>query len=273
MTSSGTYCDFHLHSCHSDGEFSPARLVDIVADAGVHMMALTDHDTTAGHGEARKRADARGVAFVGGIEMTAYAAGQVVHVLVLGVPEYDGGLAIANEIALNVWSENQLRWIESLEGEGLAVSSAHDFPDRPVRLPVLIERLCARGVDGGDARKCHARFREFFGALPPDAYARLPSPTAAAAAIRNAGGVAILAHPARLRGDGLTERFLDDVDGIEALYAPYDAAEREQLLALARAHSKLYSCGSDYHGYFNGAYVNPRFSAPATLLSKLGLGS
>lgn len=271
MRATPIFCDFHLHSHYSDGEFSPARLVNIVADAGVNVIALTDHDTTEGHAEAQRQAKERGVAFVGGIEMTAYAGGQVVHVLGLGVPDRDGGLAIANEIALDVWSENQLRWIESLAGEGFAVSSKRDFPDRPVRLPVLIERLCARGVDSGDPRKCHARFRDFFGALPPDAYARLPSPLAAAAAVRAAGGVAILAHPARVRGDDLAARFLSDVDGIEAMYAPYEPSERERLRSLAQTQGKLYSCGSDYHGYFNGQYVNPRFTAPTALLTRLRL--
>jgi hypothetical protein len=94
------WCDFHLHSDHSDGEFPPTKVVDIVADAGIGVMALTDHDTTAGHDEARARATARGLTFVGGIEMTAYAAPEVVHVLGLGVSTHDAGLARANAIAM-----------------------------------------------------------------------------------------------------------------------------------------------------------------------------
>jgi predicted metal-dependent phosphoesterase TrpH len=115
------------------------------------------------------------------------------------------------------------------------------------------------------------RFKDFFAALPSEAYARLPSTASAAAIIRHAGGIAILAHPERLRGNGIADRLLHDVDGIEALYAPYDASSRDALVQLATSHRKLYSCGSDFHGYFNGAYVNPRFEAPAELLTRLGL--
>ena len=265
------WCDFHLHSDCSDGEFPPARVVDVVADAGVGALALTDHDTTSGHAAARERARARGVTFVGGIEMTAYAAGQVVHVLGLGVATDDTGLAKANALAMDVWSDNQRRWVEALAAEGADVSVGRDIADRPLRLPVLIERLCRRGVDGGDPGACYVRFKAFFAALPASAYARLPSPAAAARVVRDAGGVAILAHPERVRGDGLPSMLLGDVDGIEALYAPYEPSARETLRALALERGKLYSCGSDYHGYFNGAYVNPRFEAPAELLTRLGL--
>jgi predicted metal-dependent phosphoesterase TrpH len=263
------WCDFHLHSDHSDGEFAPARVVDMVADAGIGVMALTDHDTTAGHEEARARAKARGLTFVGGIEMTAYAEPEVVHVLGLRVSTDDGGLARANAIAMDVWSDNQRRWVESLQAKGMDASVERDIADRPIRLPVLIERLCSRGVDDGDPGRCYARFKEFFAALPPEAYARLPSPAGAAAAIRAAGGVAILAHPERLRSNGLADRLLGDVDGLEALYAPYEPPAREALRRLALSRGKLYSCGSDYHGYFNGAYVNPRFEAPQDLLTRL----
>jgi 3',5'-nucleoside bisphosphate phosphatase len=265
------WCDFHLHSYHSDGEFSPSRVVDIVTDAGIDALALTDHDTTAGHAAARERALERGALFIGGIEMTVYAAGQVVHLLGLGVPDRDEGLASANAVALDVWSENQRRWLQSLEVEGFDVSAEREIPDRPVRLPVLIERLCKRGVDDADPGRCYVRFKEFFAALPPDSYARLPSPAKAAALIRSAGGIAVLAHPERLRGSGAARDLLDDLDGLEAMYAPYDAASREALRSLAVSRGKLYSCGSDYHGYFNGAYVNPHFEAAPELLARLGI--
>ena len=205
-----------------------------------------------------------------GIEMTAYARGEVVHVLGLGISARNDALARANAIAMSVWSANQKRWVQSLGAEGFRLSSDL-VADRPVRLPILIERLCSRGVDGGDPRRCYERFKAFFAALPPEAYAELPSPAAAARAVRDAGGIAVLAHPERLRSRGLVEALMGDVDGIEALYGPYDQSSRDALVKIARSHDKFYTCGSDYHGFFNGAYINPRLEASPALLARLGL--
>ena len=265
------WCDFHVHSDVSDGAFPPAAVVDIVADQGVRVLALTDHDSTTGHAAARRRARERGVSFVGGIEMTAYAGGRVVHVLGLGISDGHASLERANATAMGVWEANQRRWIHSLEREGHDVPESEVLAGAPLRLPALIERLCRRGVDGGDPRRCHERFKRFFGALGDDAYGDLPSPAAAAQVIREAGGIAVLAHPARLNDDDLAESLARDLDGIEALYAPYERRDRDRLVALAERLGKLYSCGSDFHGHFEAKYENPRFEAPRALLERLGL--
>lgn len=262
-------CDLHLHSNHSDGELSPGALIDAVADAGIELAALTDHDTIAGHTEARRRARERDVRFVGGIEMTTYGADRVVHVLGLNVKDGDEDVSYANHVANAVFDANQRRWIESLSADGVDVSWQRDFADHPVRLPVLIERLCRIGYADGDPRGCHAAFRAFFGGLPAEAYAQLPTPTQAAAIVRAAGGIALLAHPADLVDDGLAQRWLDDVDGLEALYLRYEPDRRSELCGLALRRGKLYSCGSDWHGYFQGGYVNPNFEAPPELLARL----
>jgi len=265
------WCDLHLHSHHSDGEFAPAAVIDMAADAGVELASLTDHDTTAGLAEAAAHAAARGMRFVGGIEMTAYAYGRVVHVLGLGISAGSPALESANRIAMDVWGSNQRRWVRSLAATSGAVSEAGILGEEHVRLPVLIERLCRAGVDDGDPRRCYERFKRFFAELDAEAYAPLRSPAATASAIRAAGGIAILAHPARLEADGLAEQLLADLDGIEAMYAPYEPPARDALLALARRHGKLHSCGSDYHGFFSGPYVNPRFAAPRDLLDRLAV--
>jgi predicted metal-dependent phosphoesterase TrpH len=278
------HADLHLHSCESDGELSPAALVDAVAGAGVGLLALTDHDTTAGHADARKRCAERSVTFVPGIEMTTYAMDRVIHVLGLGFRDGDAGLARACSLARDNFARNQRRWVETLASDGHDVSWERDFVEGAVRLPVLIERLCIGGVEGGDPKRVHAAFSAFFRALPSTAYAELPTPAAAAATIRAAGGIAALAHPHRLlKGPTLVgprerigeetgwQLLLDGMDAVEANYAAYDRAAQDELCAIARERGLLTTCGSDYHGYFQGAYVNPRFEPSSALLTRLGL--
>lgn len=262
--------DFHLHSNHSDGRLDPAALIDLLAGAGVQIAALTDHDTTAGHAAAAQRSRERGLHFVPGIEMTTFGCGRVIHVLGLNVDGSVAKLKAANATALDVWDANQRRWVDALSQEGVNISFERDFDDHPVRLPILIERLCRNDVEAGDPLRVHALFRTFFAQLPEDAYAQLPTPAAAAAIIREAGGIALLAHPEPLRENGLILELLDSFDGLEAMYMPYSDAKREALRSLAAQHGKLYSCGSDYHGYFTAAYRRPTAEAPVDLLQRLG---
>jgi predicted metal-dependent phosphoesterase TrpH len=99
----------------------------------------------------------------------------------------------------------------------------------------------------------------------------LPSPAAAAALIRQAGGLAILAHPSRLADEALAAVLIEDLDGIECDYAAYDPGVRATLREFALRRGKLVSCGSDYHGYFDGSYVNHRFEGSTALLTRLGI--
>ncbi|MBV8203861.1 MAG: PHP domain-containing protein, partial [Candidatus Eremiobacteraeota bacterium] len=261
--------DFHLHSNRSDGRLSPAALIDLVADAGVHVVALTDHDTTAGVHEAASKARERGLTFVPGIEMTTYGCERVVHVLGLGIDPEHADIHKANRIATGVWDANQCRWIEAIAKKKVNVSVDRDFADHPVRLPVLIERLCLRGFADGDPKQAHAAFRAYFDALPADAYAALASPAQAATIIRRAAGVAIVAHPYGLLEDKLIEWVLADMDGAEALYLPYTDAQRAKLRAVVERCTKLISCGSDYHGYFTTEYRRPPWDAPDALVQRL----
>lgn len=262
------FADFHLHSSCSDGRLTPAQVIDAVADAGVEIVALTDHDTTTGLEAAADQAKLRGVNFVNGIEMTTYGRGEVVHMLGFGFDPADLAVQAANAVANQGWAANQRRWVEALAAQGCNVSYDRDFADGPVRLPVLIERLCRRGVASGDPVQCHALFRAFFASLPAEAYELLPEPIEAARVLAHAGGIAIAAHPLSMAPAHVPE-ILSVCDGLEALYAPYNGSQRQALLELCERSGKLHSCGSDYHGYFTAHYQNPRFILPRQLAERL----
>src|SRR5262245_44467268 len=73
--------DLHLHTTASDGRLAPDQLVHRAAAVGIHVMAVTDHDTMAGVAPAARVAASLGVAVVPGIEITAVLDGRDVHVL------------------------------------------------------------------------------------------------------------------------------------------------------------------------------------------------
>ena len=85
--------DLHLHTTASDGRLSPGELVEQAAAAGLHVMAVTDHDTTAAVPDVQALARARGIDAISGIEITAIDAGRDVHVLGYFIDPAHAGLA------------------------------------------------------------------------------------------------------------------------------------------------------------------------------------
>lgn len=243
--------------------------MDAVADAGVELVALTDHDSTAGLARAAQRAHERGLSFVSGIEMTTYSGDEVVHVLGYAFDPADAMLQTTSAVAQQVWGGNQRRWVAALHEQGNDVVYDRDFADGPVRLPVLIERLCRSGIAQGDPADCLALFRSFFAALPSSAYERLPTPAQAADVLRGASGISFLAHPYSLKKPGAVDEWLAACDGLEALYGRYGAAERQALLEKCIRAGKLAAAGSDYHGYFEDGYVNHKLVLPKESVDRL----
>jgi len=84
--------DLHLHTTASDGRCSPAELVELARDAGLTVMAVTDHDTTAAIADVRRLAAANGIDAVAGIEITAVEDGFDVHILGYFLEPGDPGL-------------------------------------------------------------------------------------------------------------------------------------------------------------------------------------
>jgi 3',5'-nucleoside bisphosphate phosphatase len=246
--------DLHTHSHHSDGTVSPTELVRLAAARKVQVLALTDHDTVAGLPEAQGAADAAGMAFVNGVELTAGWRGQEIHVVGLGMnPQHD-------ELTTHLAQVVQLRRerVRAI-GERLRRSTAFrdvdpvatvlTAPAVPTRMHVA-RAIVALGV-AETTQKAFDRWlaRGCKGYVPQE----WPPLDQAVAVIRAAGGHAVLAHPHRYKvssgaRDNLCRDFKDcggaALEVSLAATSPDDAA---RLAQLARRHALAGSAGSDFH--------------------------
>jgi len=247
--------DLHTHSTCSDGTLSPAQLVRSAREAGVTHMALTDHDTVVGLAEAREEAARQGVAFLGGLEISAEYPPGTMHILGYGFDENSPSLLEKLAYVQQARRDRNPKIVSILNRLGLGVTmdevadeAGGEVVGRPHFAAVLLRK--------GHVQSTQEAFDRFLAKGQP-AYmdkVRL-SPEDSIAAIRAAGGVAVLAHPLQLKasGDEALEAVVSGLaklglQGMECYYRNHTEEDTARFLGLARRHDLIPTGGSDFHG-------------------------
>ncbi len=201
MASSLSGYDLHTHSLHSDGTTTPGEIVREAASLGLEGIALTDHDTVTGWPEARAAAADAGIEFLPGVEITTRFGHRSTHLLAYGVDVSRGGLAEellavrdarhsrAQEMVARLAADYDIAW-ETVLAEG---------DDRTVGRPHIADAL----VTAGYYPDRSTVFAEILHPRSPYYVPTYATDTAEAIElVREAGGIAVLAHPAASRQRG-----------------------------------------------------------------------
>ncbi|MFO1414321.1 MAG: 3',5'-nucleoside bisphosphate phosphatase [Burkholderiales bacterium] len=247
--------DLHSHSTASDGVLSPADLVARALGQRVDVLALTDHDDTAGLAEARAAAAGTPLTLVNGVEVSVSWERHTIHVVGLQVDPY--APVLADGLAgIRRGRDTRARAIgDSLARAGItgAYEGALGF--------VTSERLVSRThfarflVQRGHVKDMKAAFKRYLVRGKPGYVPHAWAPLADAVGwIHAAGGQAVLAHPGRypLTATGM-RRLLGDFracggDAIEILSSSHTPAQATEYATQARVFGLAGSCGSDFHG-------------------------
>ncbi|MET0345500.1 MAG: 3',5'-nucleoside bisphosphate phosphatase [Casimicrobiaceae bacterium] len=247
--------DLHCHSTYSDGLLPPAEVVRLAASRGVEVLALTDHDETAGLAEARAAALEAGITLVNGSELSVTWEGETIHVVALGIDPGNATLCAGLADVRSGRDARARRIADSLAGAG--IRDAFEGAKVYVTSEALISRThFARFlVDTGHARDVKDAFKRFLTlgkpGYVPHAWATLPD---ALSWINAAGGDAVIAHPGRYRlSTADMRRLLAEFRerggaAIEVLSSSHTPAQNDEYATLARVFGLKGSCGSDYHG-------------------------
>lgn len=266
--------DLHLHTTASDGRWTPATLVARVAERGIRVMAVADHDALDSVEPARALAEARGIALISGVEMTTRWDGRQWHLLVYGAETTSGPLRALVDRQRDRHIEAATEAIARLRRGGYAVPSLDAAVGGRPPLPIYVMDALIRD---GLAPTMLAANRLVSKELGVPFYIDAPLDETIAAA-HDAGGVAILAHPGRDEGAGILApeqlaRMLEyaPLDGLEAHYPTHTLAQVLEYGTLADRHRLLRSCGSDSHGPGRPRDPFPyHASLIAPLLARLG---
>lgn len=245
-----SYVDLHLHTSWSDGRWEPRRVVEEAAAHGLAAIAITDHDVVGGLAEGATAAADHGIAFLPGIELTADWRGKTVHILGYGIDAAHPTLTAALDRGRALMAAHVDEVLAALERAGTPISP-DDLTRYRVRyasgaaliLAMVQQGVLRRASNGGALLRLASR--------EPRAY------TAAEAIdlIHAAGGIAALAHPAKivkdrphLPPDDIRDLADAGLDAIEVWQIIHRREERAHYHAVAEALGLLVVGGSDCHG-------------------------
>lgn len=274
--------DLHTHSDASDGTDTPAELVRAAAQAGVDVLAITDHDTTGGW-ESAAAARPVGMTLLRGSEFSTRVVGDgwahSVHLLGYLFDPADPAI-VAEQARLKAERRRRgLAIVDAMAADGLPITGEQVLAiagDAPVGRPHIGRALVASGlvssVDEAFATYLSGRAKYYVQKVDTDLFR-------AVAMIRAAGGAAVIAHP-RGRGEQrvLTPGLIGELaaaglTGLEVDHPDHSPAQRVELRQIAAEHGLLTTGSSDYHGHNKKLRIAQETTDPQVLAALVAVTS
>ena len=246
--------DLHCHSVVSDGTLTPEALAARAAANGVELWSLTDHDEVGGQQRAAAAARAHGLKYLTGTEISVSFAGETVHIIGLGFDADNEALRQGLRATRGGRGARAMEMSDQLATAG--IKGAYEGALKYVGNPELISRthFARYLVEVGACRDTGEVFRRFLTeghpGFVPHRWAALKD---AVRWITDAGGMAVIAHPARYRLSAneeyalFTEFKAHGGLGVEVVTGSHTAAEYITYGETAREFGLAASRGSDFH--------------------------
>jgi predicted metal-dependent phosphoesterase TrpH len=253
--------DLQSHSVHSDGALTPVAVVAAAAEAGVELLALTDHDTVDGVADAESAAREHGLRLVPAVELSAVdPLGEDLHVLGYEIDTADAGLAERLESFRADRRGRIGRMADAMEELGWEIDRTLfgdlESPGRPHLAAAVFHHPAnaARVRDEGLEDPSALLVAYLIPGAPGYRPRTIPTVTDAITAIHDAGGVAVWAHPfwdvdAEAEVEAAVRRFAaGGMDGVEAFYVEHGERQTALLCDLADELGLLTTGSADFHG-------------------------
>ena len=238
--------DLHSHTYESDGTLSPQALADFMGERDVEIFSITDHDTLSAYGKFTAAAGAR---VVTGVELNTTYAGNEVHVLGYGVRLDHAPLLDVLERNRSARVVRAQRMVDQLRAAGYGIT-LDDVQREATDAKALGRPHVAKAlIRLGEVPDVDYAFRHLLTSGKPGFVPSLHvQPEPAIAAIKDAGGLPVLAHPGRLKDRHLIDEFASyGLEGLEVFYPRHDADDIAQFREAAKRHGLVMTAGCDFH--------------------------
>lgn len=257
--------DLHVHTKISDNSLSASEVIRLAKGKDITHLAITDHDTTKGLQEAIILGQEIGVGIVPGIEISAYdyQRNNRAHILGLHIdPEHPSLDLLCTSL---VQARNQA----SLEMVSKVITAGYDISWEDVQkyeggtgvykqhiMHALLDKGYCQSIYGNLYKKLFRRGSSF----EPQGVAYIPleyiDAQAAILAVREAGGIAVLAHPGQLNNFEAIDEWVElGLEGIEVFHPNHNQDDRQKSVRYAQKHHLIMTGGSDFHGFYGEKLV------------------
>ncbi|OGO04464.1 MAG: hypothetical protein A2Y60_04190 [Chloroflexi bacterium RBG_13_54_9] len=248
--------DLHLHTSASDGRLNPAELVELAAARGLKVIAITDHDSTAGIDAAFEAAKAfPSLTVIPGVEINTDIPHGEVHILGYFIDYHQPDLQRTLATLRGARLDRAKKMVAKLEGLGISIEWERVLQlakGGAVGRPHIAQAMYEKGY----VSSFQEAFDRYLGRNGPVYVERYRlTPLEAVELVVQVKGLPVLAHPAELADleDLLTQFQKAGLVGLEAYYNGYPIQTVRELVALANKHGLIASGGSDFHGNENDA--------------------
>lgn len=268
MTTHYANPDLHCHSIYSDGTLPPGDVAALAARHGVDLWSLTDHDGLGGQALALRAAHEHGMDYLSGVEVSVTYEGITIHIVGLGFDTINANLVRGLQETRAGRQERARRIGERFAKIGIA--GAYEGALRLAEHPEAVARphFARFLVEQGVCKNVQQAFSNYLAdGKPCDVPNQWATLADAVRWITDAGGLAIIAHPARYRLSTSQEMALFETfrrlggRGVEVITGCHSASETRRYATMARRFGLAASRGSDFHNPGEGR-VEPGTLAP-----------
>ena len=240
--------DLHTHTTFSDGALEPKELLDLAKKKNIDVIGITDHDTIDGLSEAIRYGKTIGIEVVPGLEISTDIEGQEVHLLGYYINYKDPELKKYLNFFRKERLERAKRILRKLENIGLTLNLS-DVQELAQNSPICRPHIAKAMVKAGIVKDFYTAFNKYIGDTGPACEKKIHvSPQSAIKIINDAGGLAFIAHPGRMKESILTSLINLGIDGIEVIHSSHKKNQQKFYRGIVNQYCLLESGGSDFHG-------------------------
>jgi len=245
--------NLHVHTRYSDGSFTPEEAVRHAKEKGLAAIAITDHDSINGLEEALRTGEEIGIEVIPGVEISAERENKEIHMLGYYIDYKDSTLL---EFLRGIREDRKKRvykMVEALNQHGLSIS-ADDVLEYAGDVSISRLHIAQYMEAKGLVSSWREAFKKYIGDTKPCYVSSFTyTPKEVIEAIKNAGGIAVIAHPGFDGLDKIIPQLVEDgIEGIEAFHTEHNAETSRRYEEYAKEHNLLITGGSDCHGTLKG---------------------